>query len=143
MNYSMIAGVYTMCDGPALSHGPYLGSVTICSISSILLLSVKACVFSVNSQIEAEGSHSLSRRVLHMKKSWGMPVLFLSSVVFALGHMVIAYRTSCKARRKLLFHRVDPETVGLQMASSFLPHVVSKMYYVIISLSEMTYSIQF
>ncbi|GAB4842039.1 hypothetical protein Ancab_011999 [Ancistrocladus abbreviatus] len=107
----IIACVYSMCDAPALSHGPYLGSVILCSICSILLLSIKACVFSVNSQIEAEASHSLSRRRLHIKKSWGMPVLFLSSVVFALGHMVIAYRTSCKARRKLVFHRVDPEVV--------------------------------
>lgn len=109
----IITCVYSLCDGPALSHGPYLGSVTLCSISSIILLSVKACLFSVNSQIESEASHSISRRILHLKKSWGMPVLFLSSVVFALGHMVIAYRTSCKARRKLLFHRAESETVIL------------------------------
>ncbi|KAK3026104.1 hypothetical protein RJ639_040776 [Escallonia herrerae] len=103
--------VYTMCDGPALSHGPYLGTVTLCSLVSILLLSVKACLFSFNSQMEVEASSSISRQKLHLKKSWGMPVLFLSSVVFALGHIVVAYRTSCRARRKLLFHRVDPETV--------------------------------
>ncbi|KAJ0008158.1 hypothetical protein Pint_30020 [Pistacia integerrima] len=103
--------VYSMCDAPALSHGPYLGTVTLCSFVSILLLSVKACLFTVNSQLEAEASSSLSRQRLHLKKSWGMPVLFLSSVVFALGHTVVAYRTSCRARRKLLFHRVDPEAV--------------------------------
>lgn len=113
----MIAGVYSMCDGPALSHGPYLGTVTFCSFISILLLSVKACLFTVNSQIEAEASSSLSRQKLHLKKSWGMPVLFLSSVVFALGHTVVAYRTSCRARRKLMFHRVDPEAVSLHMVS--------------------------
>ncbi|GFY96998.1 alpha/beta-Hydrolases superfamily protein [Actinidia rufa] len=107
----IITCVYSMCDGPALSHGPYLGTVMLCSFSSILLLSVKACVFSFNSQIEAEASHSLSRQKLHLKKSWGMPVLFLSSVVFALGHTVVAYRTSCRARRKFLFHRGDPEAV--------------------------------
>jgi hypothetical protein len=111
----LIAGVYSICDGPALSHGPYLGTVTLCSFSSIVLLSVKACVFTVNSQIEAEASvASLKRQRLHLKKSWGMPVLFLSSVVFALGHTVVAYRTSCRARRKLLFHRVDPESVSLE-----------------------------
>lgn len=109
----IITCVYSMCDGPALSHGPYLGTVSICSFTSILLLSVKVCVFTVNSQIEAEASTSPSRRKLHLKKSWGMPVLFLSSVVFALGHTVVAYRTSCRARRKLLFHRVDPEAVLL------------------------------
>ncbi|XP_030464587.1 uncharacterized protein LOC115684039 isoform X2 [Syzygium oleosum] len=103
--------VYAICDGPALSHGPYLGTVTLSSVISILILSVKACVFSINSQIVAEVPSSLARKKLHLKKSWGMPVLFLSSVVFALGHTVVAYRTSCRARRKLLFHRVDPEAV--------------------------------
>ncbi|XP_020549387.1 uncharacterized protein LOC105164189 isoform X3 [Sesamum indicum] len=50
-----------------------------------------------------------------------MPVLFLSSVVFALGHIVVAYRTSCKARRKLILHRVDPESVlsGKMVFSGF------------------------
>lgn len=106
----VITSVYLMSDASALSHGPYLGTVTFCSFVSILLLSVKTCVFTINSQFEAEASISLARKKLHLKKSWGMPVLFLSSVVFALGHIVVAYRTSCKARRKLIFHR-DPEAV--------------------------------
>lgn len=104
-----------MCDGPALSNGPYLGTVTLCSFISILVLSIKVCVFTVNSQIEAEAQSSPSRQKLHLKKSWGMPVLFLSSVAFALGHTVVAYRTSCRARRKLLLHRVDPEAVSFQI----------------------------
>ncbi|KAL2463092.1 alpha/beta-hydrolase superfamily protein [Forsythia ovata] len=105
----IITYVYAMCNGPKLSHGPYLGTVTFCAINSILLLSTKACLFTVN--FEDEASTSLSRQRLHLKKSWGMPVLFLSSVIFALGHIVVAYRTSCRARRKLLFRGVDPEAV--------------------------------
>lgn len=108
--------MYSLSDVPALSHGPYLGTVSLCSVVSVLLLSVKACVFTVNSQLNTEASFSPSRQRLHLKKSWGMPVLFLSSVVFALGHTVVAYRTSCRARRKILYHRVDPEAV-----SFFLP----------------------
>lgn len=100
-----------MYDGPVLSHGQYLGTVTLCSMISILVLSVKACVFTVNSQLEAEASSPFSKERLHSKKSWGMNVLFLSSVVFALGHTVIAYRTSCRARRKLMFNRIDPDSV--------------------------------
>lgn len=88
-----------------------------CSLASILILSVKACVFTAISEIEPEVSPSLARH----KRSWGMPVLFLSSLVFALGHVVIAYRTSCRARRKLLFHRVDPES-GLSCKSLFSGH---------------------
>ncbi|MFS7909700.1 putative hydrolase [Helianthus anomalus] len=107
----VITCVYMMYDGPVISHTQYLGTVTLCSIFSIIVLSVKACVFSVNSQFEAENSSSLIKQRLHMKKSWGMNVLFLSSVVFALGHTVIAYRTSCRARRKLMFNRIDPDSV--------------------------------
>lgn len=107
----IITCVYSLCDGPGLSHGPYLGTTTLCSFISILILSVKACVFTANLEIAPDSSSSLARQRLHLKKSWGMPVLFLSSLVFALGHVVVAYRTSCRARRKLLFHRVDPEAV--------------------------------
>lgn len=101
-----------MCEGPTLSHGPYLGTVTLCSLLSVVLLSVKVCVFTVSSQIEAEAWAISSRQRIHLKKSWGMPVLFLSSAVLALGHTVVAYRTRCRARRKLLLHRVDPEAVS-------------------------------
>ncbi|XP_077227286.1 uncharacterized protein LOC143860494 [Tasmannia lanceolata] len=107
----VITCVYSLCDGPGLSHGPYLGTTTLSSFVSIVILSVKACVFTATSDIELKASYSLARQKLHLKKSWGMPVLFLSSLVFALGHIVVAYRTSCRARRKLLFHRVDPEAV--------------------------------
>ncbi|KAL9312346.1 putative haloalkane dehalogenase [Arabidopsis thaliana] len=107
----LVICVYSLSDAPALSHGPYLGTVSLCSVVSVVLLSVKACVFTANSQLNDQASSSPSRQRLHLKKSWGMPVLFLSSVVFALGHMVVAYRTSCRARRKLLYHRVDPEAV--------------------------------
>ncbi|XP_059303320.1 uncharacterized protein LOC132055485 [Lycium ferocissimum] len=110
MRSLIITCVYSMCDGPALSHGPYLGTATLCSIISIILVSVKASVFSGNSYMEAEASSSIEQK-LHLEKSWGMPVLFLSSIVFAVGHIVVAYRTSCRARRKLLFHRIDPEAV--------------------------------
>lgn len=116
----MGAGVYSLCDGPALSHGPYLGTTTLCSFASVLVLSVKACLFTATADAEAQASASPARQRLHLKKSWGMPVLFLSSVVFVLGHIVIAYRTSCRARRKLFFHRVDPEAVSHHCIIYFL-----------------------
>ncbi|CAH8353845.1 unnamed protein product [Eruca vesicaria subsp. sativa] len=109
----LVICIYSLSDVPALSHGPYLGTVSLCCVVSVLLLSVKACLFTVASQLNNEASFSPSRHRLHLKKSWGMPVLFLSSVVFALGHTVVAYVTSCRARRKILYHRVDPEAVLL------------------------------
>lgn len=103
-----------MSDEPGLSHGPYVGSTTLCSFSSIVILLVKACVFTpVLEEVDSdEALTSLLRARLNSMVSWGVPFLFLSSLVFALFHVVVAYRTSCKARRKLLFHCVDPESVG-------------------------------
>lgn len=107
----MVAGVYSMCDSPGLSHGPYLGSATVCSLASVLILAIKACVYTPPSDVGLGAPPSMASHKLHLKRSWGMPVLFLSSLVFALGHVVVAYRTSCRARRRLLFHRLDPEAV--------------------------------
>lgn len=100
-----------MCDTSGLSHGPYLGTTTFCSLASLLILLMKACVYSPAQDIGPELSPSLADHKLNMKKLWGMPALFLSSLIFALGHFVVAYRTSCRARRKLLIHRIDPESV--------------------------------
>lgn len=109
--FSSFAGVYSLCDSPAISNGPFLGTALLCSLASVIILSVKACVFSPISEIETDASPSPVRERLHLKISCGMPILFLSSLVFALGHTVVAYRTSCRARRKLLIHRSDPEAV--------------------------------
>lgn len=104
----IIVCVYSLCDVPSLFHGPYLGTAIVCSLASIVILIVKASLFHVVNTLP----NTLSvTRGLHLKHAWCMPVLFLSSVVLALGHIVVAYRTSCKARRKLLFHRVDTEAV--------------------------------
>jgi len=107
----IITCVYLMSDTSGLSHGPYLGTTTFCSLASLLILLIKASVYSPGHDIGPELSPSLPDQKLNLKKLWGMPVLFLSSLVFALGHVIIAYRTSCRARRKLLIHRIDPESI--------------------------------
>ncbi|KAG0459764.1 hypothetical protein HPP92_022892 [Vanilla planifolia] len=107
----IITCAYALCDWPGLSHGPYLGTVTFSSIASILILCVKVCLFTSIPHFEPEDLPEKVRLKLRLKRSWGMPVLFLSSLVFALGHVVVAYRASCRAQRKLLLHRVDPESV--------------------------------
>lgn len=107
-----IAGVYSFCDGPGLSHGPYLGIATLCSVASIIMLSVKACVFSPLHEVEREDTSPLLRQTSYTNKAWCLPVMFIFSTVFALGHVMVAYRTSSRARRKLLLHRIDPEAVS-------------------------------
>lgn len=107
----VVTCVYLMSDTSGLSHGPYLGTTTFCSLASLLILLIKASVYSPAQDIGPELSPSLPDHKLNLKKLWGMPVLFLSSLVFALGHVIVAYRTSCRARRKLLIHRIDPESI--------------------------------
>jgi hypothetical protein len=111
-----------MSDTSGLSHGPYLGTTTFCSFASLFILLIKASVYSPGQDIGPELSPSLPDHKLNLKKLWGLPVLFLSSLVFALGHVIVAYRTSCRARRKLLIHRIDPESVRLSCTCSYKSH---------------------
>ncbi|KAG2252087.1 hypothetical protein Bca52824_082223 [Brassica carinata] len=88
---AIILCVYGLCDGPKLSRGPYLSMTMICSICSLIYVSFKAAVV------------------------FGEPVevaLFVCSWVLAIGHIVVAYRTSCRERRKLLVFKIDIESVS-------------------------------
>ncbi|XP_023644399.1 uncharacterized protein LOC17897672 isoform X2 [Capsella rubella] len=100
---SLPVRLYWFCEDARLAYGVYLETVMLSSFGGILLLLVKTCVFTVNSHLEA--------KVYNLKISWGMPILLLSSVVFGLAHVVVAYRTSCGARRKLMYHKIDQEAV--------------------------------
>ncbi|CAL5203072.1 unnamed protein product [Lathyrus oleraceus] len=92
--------VYSLCDGPRLSRsrGPYLGITTLCSVLSLLFVSFKAVyVFGHGSGGYVGGSEI---------------ALFLCSCVLAVGHVVVAYRTSCRERRKLLVYKIDIEAIS-------------------------------
>lgn len=98
-------GVYSLCDGPRLSRGPYLGITTMCSVLSLLFVSFKAVyVF----------GHDGSGHV-------GAPefALFVCSCALAVGHVVVAYRTSCRERRKLLVYKIDIEAVSVCQPLSY------------------------
>ncbi|MQL91377.1 hypothetical protein Taro_023989 [Colocasia esculenta] len=55
----MITCVYSLCDGPGISHGPYLGTVTLCSLGSLIILSAKAFVFAPVLEMESEDTSPL------------------------------------------------------------------------------------
>ncbi|KAK6135805.1 hypothetical protein DH2020_030500 [Rehmannia glutinosa] len=98
---AIILCVYSFCDGPRLSNGPYLGVATVCSAASLVFVSLKAAyVFMIS-------SYNSHRRGGAMEAA-----LFVSSVVLAIGHVVVAYRTSCRERRKLLVYKIDIEAVS-------------------------------
>ncbi|XP_076882402.1 uncharacterized protein LOC143530859 [Bidens hawaiensis] len=94
---AIILCVYGLCDGPGLSRGPYLGITTVCSVVSLLFVSVKATyVFGVSSRGFTAAEVAL----------------FVCSLSLAVGHIVVAYRTSCRERRKLLVYKIDIEAVS-------------------------------
>eukprot|EP00249_Psilotum_nudum_P017785 c26490_g1_i2 orf=663-2615(-) len=97
---------YSVCGIPTFTYGPYVATAAICGLISTILLIVKASLFSLS--FDGAG---LPASVLTVRHGWGMPSLFLSSMVLALGHIVVAYRTRCQARRKLHFYRLDHEAV--------------------------------
>ncbi|XVF84019.1 hypothetical protein PTKIN_Ptkin16aG0541000 [Pterospermum kingtungense] len=95
---AVIICVYSFCDGPKLSRGPYFGITMICSVSSLIFVSIKAS-FVFSSSIPREGYVAET-------------ALFISSLVLAFAHVVVAYRTSCRERRKLLVYKIDIEAVS-------------------------------
>lgn len=97
---TVIICVYSFCDGPRLSRGPYLGITTICSLSSLIFVSLKASyVFNME---ERQGEYVRATEM----------ALFICSLVLAVGHVIVAYRTSCRERRKLLVYKIDIEAIS-------------------------------
>lgn len=112
-------GVYSLCDGPKLSRGPYLTIATTFSVSSLLFVSFKASyVFSRTSGGggAAEGGGGGGGGVYGKATE---VALFGCSLALAIGHIVVAYRTSCRERRKLLVYKIDIEAVS-QLIYPFL-----------------------
>ncbi|XP_041000565.1 uncharacterized protein LOC121246457 [Juglans microcarpa x Juglans regia] len=98
---AIIICVYSLCDGPRLSRGPYLGITTMCSVLSLMFVSMKAAyVFGVSGS--DRGGYVRATEV----------ALFICSLALAVGHIAVAYKTSCRARRKLLVYKIDIEAVS-------------------------------
>ncbi|CAK9173561.1 unnamed protein product [Ilex paraguariensis] len=98
---AVILCVYSLCDGPRLSRGPYLGITTACSVSSLIFVSMKASYVFDHSSVDREGY------VRAMEVA-----LFVCSLAMAIAHVVVAYRISCRERRKLLVYKIDIEAVS-------------------------------
>ncbi|RDX85781.1 hypothetical protein CR513_32977 [Mucuna pruriens] len=97
--------VYSICDGPRLSRGPYLGVTTVCSVMSVMFVSSKAVyVFSHDTSVGGRGTgYGRGSQI----------AMFVWSCALAVGHVLVAYRTSCRERRKLLVYKIDIEAVRL------------------------------
>ncbi|KZV37958.1 hypothetical protein F511_05441 [Dorcoceras hygrometricum] len=96
---AIILCVYSFCDGPSLSRGPYLAIATVCSAASLVFVSLKASYVYMMSSSRGGGGGGGAVEA----------ALFVCSLVLAIGHVVVAYRTSCRERRKLLVYKIDIE----------------------------------
>ncbi|KAI4382775.1 hypothetical protein MLD38_008693 [Melastoma candidum] len=109
---AIIICVYGLCDGPRRSRWPYLGTTTMCSAASLAFVSLKA-VYVFGGDATREGSEGARGRALEM----GMVVC---SAVVAVAHVAVAYRISCRERRKLLVYKIDIEAVSALEEDKFL-----------------------
>ena len=100
----MIAGVYSVWDG----KGPYLGITMASNLFSFAYVLFKAVAFYGVASMEITGS----------REGRLIEALFLSSLALAMAHIVVAYRTNCRERRKLLVYRIDIEAVQVCLLSS-------------------------
>ncbi|CAM8978376.1 unnamed protein product [Rhodiola kirilowii] len=98
---ALIIVVYSMCDGPKLSRGPYMATTTMLSVTSLIFVSMKAPFVFASNRLEDKGAYCRALEV----------ALFVSSLGFAVAHVIVAYRISCRERRKLLVYRIDIEAV--------------------------------
>lgn len=69
---------------------------------------MKACMFEMK---VGGGRGDVGMRNLG-KETWVMEAMLFCSMVLAVGHIVVAYRTSCRERRKLLVYKIDVEAVN-------------------------------
>lgn len=99
-----IPGAYAVCGVPSLCHGPYLLITIISGIGTTVFLSVKASLYDNYDIFTGSPVPSMERR-----HKMGLPLLLVSSAVFALLHIIVAYKARCQARRKLCFDRSDME----------------------------------
>lgn len=105
----IIICVYSVFDALGLSFGPYLWTTVFCGLVSGVLIVVKACLVMASSALGSPSAESGGFQL-----PWSVLEMLLLSIALALGHIVVAYRTRCKARRKMHhFQQLDPEAVPL------------------------------
>ncbi|XP_047181594.1 uncharacterized protein LOC124848033 [Vigna umbellata] len=109
----LIFCVYSFCDGPKLSRGPYLGVTMLCSVMSLMFVCFKVVyLFGYDTSV---GETELLRY-----DRGSQITLFVWSCSLAVLHVVVAYRTSCRERKKLLVYKIDIEGVRACSSSYFV-----------------------
>lgn len=86
-----MAGAYVACGG----GGAYLGVVVACAAGSVCYVLAKAAAVLPRRAVAAAGA--------------GPEAMLLLSLALAAAHLGVAYRTSCRERRRRLVYRMDVE----------------------------------
>lgn len=81
----------------------------MCGLGSVGYVSLKAIVMFGPEPLRGQRRLLLSG----VKEGPAVEALFLSSMALAMAHVVAAYRTSCRERRKLLVYKFDIEAVSV------------------------------
>ncbi|KAK8965433.1 hypothetical protein KSP40_PGU021226 [Platanthera guangdongensis] len=102
---SLILLCFYLCWSGGVSH---LGVATVCGAASAGYVSLKA-VAMFGTEDSPGKRHLLSFRG---KERPTVEVLLLSSLALAMAHVLAAYRTSCRERRKQLVYKIDIEAVS-------------------------------
>ncbi|WOK91970.1 hypothetical protein Cni_G00661 [Canna indica] len=111
----LILCVFLLCDG---SRRLYLAITAFCSSASVVYVLAK--LFSMSSAAAASPRQALADAAALIEAT------FLASLAMAIAHVMVAYRISCRERRKLLVYRIDVEAVkifnGLLLFLIYLLH---------------------
>ncbi|KAG0457069.1 hypothetical protein HPP92_021898 [Vanilla planifolia] len=99
----LILCFYLGCHG----RGPYVGVTIVCAMASVGYVSAKA-IYMFGTGPIWEQRHLSS---IGAKEGPAVEVLFTWSLALAMAHMVAAYRTNSRERRKLLVYKIDIEAV--------------------------------
>jgi hypothetical protein len=91
------------------------GAYTVCGGGSAYLWVVVASVAASVSYVLAKAA---AMRVALQGK--GPEPMLLLSLSLAAAHLAVAYRTSCRERRRLLVYRIDVEAVSAPLSYHFL-----------------------
>ncbi|RCV46797.1 hypothetical protein SEVIR_9G564200v4 [Setaria viridis] len=100
----LILCAYTACGGGAA----YMWVAVACSVASLCYVLAKAvAVFGVAGAATGLGLQGKGHLV-------AVEAMFLMSLALAAAHLAMAYRASCRERRRLLVYRIDVEAVRLK-----------------------------
>ncbi|PKA59600.1 hypothetical protein AXF42_Ash018067 [Apostasia shenzhenica] len=101
---SLILCLYLRFSGMKLTYLVVTAAAAAMSAGYVLL--------KATAMVEAAQSPGQLRLLSIGNSDWAAAeALFLSSLTLAMAHLLAAYRTSCRERRKLLVYRIDIEAV--------------------------------